>query len=649
LKLREFMFSSLLAIAMVFMFLFPSYGAAEAHISPALLKGTPNPVMGTNTASSSDPVGLKSYSIDSYVISTNGTGKPASTNVYFEYLYPHRSNQIELFDALHPESGYDGSIGYIYAVNYPFPTIGEKTTTFNGDYTEWDTEATITAPEGVYSLNLWSTSLTTGEWLDPAFLQPVFIKNTAPTVHASAATTEDSNFGFSGTIADKYIDWKSVVENVFGKEYDINTKLKATYQVTNARGVVGAVTPFTLDQDASFILPLKGLAAGDNKVRITVKDDAQNSSTEEFIVTKTSADPPPGNGAVLLNGNPLANITFSVFESSSNAWYDMTTDANGNFTHNLPEGTYTIDGIWADPTWYPLNMTFVMKDGLHDGYSDLIIHAEAFQVPTDPNKVNVSGKLTINGNVMANTVFSFHTTDYQWYDTRTDGKGNFAFKAPDGIYQIDGIWDSALGKWYEINQSFTVQNGKLTGTDTLAVNITTFVVSGKITKAGQPLAHTTFSFHTTTGPERWYDATTDANGNFSSELLVGNYKLEGIWDAGDNIWFVQPTEFAVSGAYELNIDVPGKNVNGTLTKETTKLAGITFSFHNEDNQWYDVTTDANGNFSTFAPDGTYTIEGIWLESEWKWYLLGTQFTIKNGKLDGKNTLDISLSDDLNNK
>ncbi len=47
-----------------------------------------------------------------------------------------------------------------------------------------------------------------------------------------------------------------------------------------------------------------------------------------------------------------------------------------------------------------------------------------------------------------------------------------------------------------------------------------------------------FSFHTTTGEEKWYDTVTDANGNFCiAELSNGTYKVEGIWLGTEGKWY----------------------------------------------------------------------------------------------------------------
>ncbi len=47
-------------------------------------------------------------------------------------------------------------------------------------------------------------------------------------------------------------------------------------------------------------------------------------------------------------------------------------------------------------------------------------------------------------------------------------------------------------------------------------------------------------------------------------------------------------------------------------------------------QWFNGKTDENGKYSLNLPDGEYQIDGVWVESESKWYPLVVSFTVQDG-------------------
>jgi hypothetical protein len=126
--------------------------------------------------------------------------------------------------------------------------------------------------------------------------------------------------------------------------------------------------------------------------------------------------------------------------------------------------------------------------------------------------------------------------------------------------------------------------------------------------------------------------------------------IEGVWVGAEGKWYVFNKAFTVEKgslvgepalALDLAAAVNKDNITGTLTKGATPVANVTFSFHAGDD-WYNVHSDANGNFSTYVPDGTYVIEGVWVEAEGKWYVLDQTFTVKDSKLEGAAQLLINL-------
>jgi 2',3'-cyclic-nucleotide 2'-phosphodiesterase (5'-nucleotidase family)/DNA/RNA endonuclease YhcR with UshA esterase domain len=381
--------------------------------------------------------------------------------------------------------------------------------------------------------------------------------------------------------------------------------------------------------------------------RIRVRD------TKELIAETKAAV--PGKGTLVNGDTPLANITFSMYRTGENqVWYDFTTDENGEFTHELPDGEYQIDGIWVNPTWYPLNTKYTIQNGLVNGTKEFVVNVNDYVIPTpEQGNWNVVGTLVNDTTPLTNVVFSIHTLNGDtWYDAKSDKTGKFAFTLPDGSYQLDGIWDAENGKWYELNQTFTVTNGGLDGTAPLLIDVKPAVtsnnVTGTLSKGTDTFANLVFSVRTTSGEEKWYDVQTDENGQFAFNLPNGSYMIEGIWEDATGTWYVLQKEFTVAGTLVLNIDVLADgsapvvpNVTGSLMKGTEVLANVVFSIHTTsgEEKWYDAITDTNGNFTFVLPNGTYKLEGIWLPAEAKWYVLEKEFTV-----DGTYELDIVLTE-----
>jgi minor extracellular serine protease Vpr len=607
----------------------------------------------------------ETFSADSRHISPNGDGKLDSTTVRYEFQTNKGRTFLELWDAKNQNAGTygDGWIGWIvYATE---TNIGPKTVTFDGTITPWEQSVKILAPDGVYSLDL-STAVDSGNYGTQYSVGPFYVKSTPATIHASDLSVEGATATYNGSVSDSYVDWKELVEEVYGEDYDVNDNLHAKFELHNAAGDLVASQPITLAADGTFSLHLAGLTEGANQLTFIVDDEAQNHAEKVVTITSTPVVEPepepedpdpvptldPGQGLLIKGTEPMANITFSAHSmDAEQVWYDFTTDADGVFTHDLLDGTYHIVGVWEDPTWHPLNKTFTITDGLVNG-TPLVVNVLKYQLPP-ADQYNVKGLLKNGPEAVANVPFSVRSADsLAWYATRTNSKGEFVLNLPNGEYVVEGVWIDATGKWYVLNKAFTVEEGSLVGGATLALDLATAAnkdnITGTLTKGATPVANVTFSFH---AGDDWYNAHSDANGNFSTYAPDGTYVIEGVWVGAEGKWYVLNKAFTVEkgslvggAALALDLDAAANkdNITGTLTKGATPVANLTFSFHAGDD-WYNAHSDANGNFSTYAPDGTYVIEGIWVGAEGKWYVLNKAFTIEEGSLVGEATLALDLA------
>jgi hypothetical protein len=347
-------------------------------------------------------------------------------------------------------------------------------------------------------------------------------------------------------------------------------------------------------------------------------------------------------GKLTQGGTALPAVTFSIHDGAGN-WYDTTTTNQGDFTFQLPDGSFTLDGVWldTDKKWYALNQTITVTKGA-------LVGTTAFNIDLPVNNTqSVTGVLTKSGSPIAGTTFSVHTigTSPQWYDATTAADGSFKLLLPNGNYQLDGVWVAAENKWYPLNKTFTVS-----GATSLPIEVVPpgAGVTGSLTENGAGLANVTFSAHATGGSSTWYDFQTDNAGNIiAAHIPDGSYQVDGIWVSSESHWYAltNQTFTVTNGAGSLNISLTSAfNITGTLTKGTAAVPNTLFSIQNTaSGQWYDVQTDASGAYKLSLPDGSYQLAGVWVGSESKWYPLQQTITVTNGKINNSSTWNIDVT------
>ncbi|MBS4193062.1 S8 family serine peptidase [Bacillus sp. FJAT-49705] len=254
--------------------------------------------------------GIKHYSVDHNAISPNRDGKLDSTTVRYEFHNEHSTTQIALWDASNQDGGYygDGTVGYILGVNRT--TVGPKSVTFDGSYTEWGTFIKKQAPEGVYTLDLAALNPLGG--ISSDWAGPIYVKTSAPKINITPVNgeLEGSTYEVTGSIKDKFIDFKLLVESVFGDDYDVNDHLTVNYELKDKTGNVVDTKPVTLNQDGSFAFSLTGLTAGENTLKLNVNDIAQNAA-EQTVTLKvkdgTSTEPPIDPTIIVVTEEDIAD------------------------------------------------------------------------------------------------------------------------------------------------------------------------------------------------------------------------------------------------------------------------------------------------------------------------------------------------------
>nr|WP_263324729.1 carboxypeptidase-like regulatory domain-containing protein [Neobacillus sp. Marseille-Q6967] len=359
------------------------------------------------------------------------------------------------------------------------------------------------------------------------------------------------------------------------------------------------------------------------------------------------------SGTLTQSGQPLNDILFSLRSTGEEEeWYSASTNQEGQFMFELPAGEYEIIGIWVttESKWHILNKTFSVSENT----------VQDIELPAPPVQTEISGVLTKGETGLANIGFSVHTTgdDPVWYDIQTNDTGSFILKGlPDGDYQLDGVWLAEESKWYLLKLKFTVQDGILTGSDTLAVDLQDLVktVNGRILKGETPVADVWVSAHTIGENEIWYDVKTNANGAFEFQLPDGDYRIEGVWVGSEETWYPKPVDFTVVDGklvgqteLELQIEEEKDPLTGTVLDAGNPVANGTVYIENVTNSddYYGFNTDSNGKYSFQLPDGDYHVVSVSAPNLPETLYVYKKFSVKEGKLllegAAAQTLDVTL-------
>ena len=95
-----------------------------------------------------------------------------------------------------------------------------------------------------------------------------------------------------------------------------------------------------------------------------VQDNAVDNP--EVLKLDLSEPVPNVNGSVVKDEQPVAGAMINARTvTGAEKWFDATTDENGNYNLNLPDGEYQITGVWVDSEskWYPLDVSFTVQNG----------------------------------------------------------------------------------------------------------------------------------------------------------------------------------------------------------------------------------------------------------------------------------------------
>ncbi|GEN81770.1 hypothetical protein SLU01_00820 [Sporosarcina luteola] len=222
-------------------------------------------------------VEIKDMEITETDLSFNGDGVKDEAMLYFTITGDVSTNFLELWDIMDPEGGVydDGYIGYLHAGNAL--GAGSYQLAIKGNYTPWDGTGSATIPDGLYTIDYTAQTVSGNPPVIGDYVGPIVVKSEAGTIEGTVEGTTAN-----GQIDDAYIAYQAELVN-YGMGYDINTKLKATYEVIK-EGEVIASGPVKLAQDGKFSFDLPQLNKKDNSVKVKYEDAAGNKA--EAVIYK---------------------------------------------------------------------------------------------------------------------------------------------------------------------------------------------------------------------------------------------------------------------------------------------------------------------------------------------------------------------------
>ncbi|WP_160117562.1 S8 family serine peptidase, partial [Filibacter tadaridae] len=221
---------------------------------------------------------LKDFAITETDLSFNGDGVKDSAVLSFTLTGDVTTNYIELWDIMNPTGGKfaDGYIGYLHAGQAL--AAGSYNLNVAGKYYPWSGEPQNTIPDGLYTIDFLGMTVSGNPEAVSDYVGPVIVKSTAGTIEGTISGKQAT-----GKIIDKYIDYQAELVN-YGLGFDVNTKLKATYEIISGEQVK-STGDVKLEQDGSFSFET-GTLAKDDQLKVKYIDAAGNAA--EQILTKVT-------------------------------------------------------------------------------------------------------------------------------------------------------------------------------------------------------------------------------------------------------------------------------------------------------------------------------------------------------------------------
>lgn len=238
-------------------------------------------------------------------------------------------------------------------------------------------------------------------------------------------------------------------------------------------------------------------------------------------------------GILMDDGKPVGNGGLLIKEYSNEGYpiqeFYVSIDKKGKFEYRLKDGSYKVVSIDEPGRSTVTDTSFLIRNGrlVQDGEEkdSLLISLPA---------ITFSGKLIENGNVLQGMVkvenlIQGEETDSSYY-ARTDDKGIYSLRLPDGQYRVSYVYLSTEG--FSISLAFEMREGKLyvdgEQKNLFELLVTPVTLHGIVLDGETPVTGGDIIISFENG-EGHFGGWIRPDGTFYTRLQDGNYVVNGIY------------------------------------------------------------------------------------------------------------------------
>lgn len=322
-------------------------------------------------------------------------------------------------------------------------------------------------------------------------------------------------------------------------------------------------------------------------------------------------------GTAQKGGKSIQKGWFEAKTTNSNKFVNV---ENGQFSANLPDGTYTVHSVHDDVAWIdyyfePITFTIINSKPT----SKIMI-----DIPED----NVTGTFTTStGALKSGSFYVYNLNDMKapHYKFPIEN-GKFSAYIPDGYYAVRNIFEDGRNGYKMVDFTFNVKNGKSVS-GPLTIHIPDDNIQGSVTIGDKPAGQGSITIVSNQGG---IHTASVLYGQFSLSLPDGSYSVRHYKDSFFNRTLDIP--FTVHqgkpSVEKLQIKLQADNFFGKAVKKGNTLKSAIMIISGEKGNRYMV--DINDyRFSTSLPEGNYQVLLVDDKSNDALYEGGISFSISN--------------------
>ncbi len=285
-------------------------------------------------------------------------------------------------------------------------------------------------------------------------------------------------------------------------------------------------------------------------------------------------------------GMPAEGIPVYAFSGGSYSGYHGTSDANGQVSLTLPQGDYRFRADSGGTQFWSGETDHCSVPGCLDAAVEITL----------PVTVTVEDS---DGTPLADLpVYAFDESTYTGFHAATDANGEVSLTLPAGEYRFRADSDGTQFWSGESNHCAVPGCSAASVTVTLPVTVTVLDTDGQPAE-GLPV----YAFDETT--YTGYQATTDASGQVSLTLPLGDYRFRADKN-GTQFWSGESNHCTVPGCSAANVTVTLPIVVTVLDTDEQPAEGLpVYAFNETTYTGYHATTDSAGQVSLTLPQGEY--------------------------------------------